>query len=303
VFTMFLVTVCLIIAAIILWIKEVKDGKDIIPIRIFALIPLLIACVLFFWSAWTPITAGHVGVISTFGAVNTTEVLSEGANFVMPYRSVYEQTIQTINYTTDADVLSKDGLGIKIDVSIPYRLNGETAAWVYQNFGTDWQEDIITPSIRSAIRDAAALFTSEDVYSRRRDSLQVVMSKFATKEVTKYFERYSRSNGIEIGDLMLRNIILPKQIIDAIERKLESDQAQQQMDFVIQKETKEAERKRIEAGGIKDFQEIVSQGISDKLLEWKGIEATVKLAESPNTKVVVIGSSKDGLPLILGGGN
>ena len=133
----------------------------------------------------------------------------------------------------------------------------------------------------------------DEIYSTKREIIASEILEMASKVMKEKF--------VDVENVIIRNVILPPKITEAINEKLAADQAQQRMQFVLLKETQEAERKRIEARGIADFQRIITQGLTKNLLRWKGIEATEKLAESPNTKVVVIGSSESGLPLILGG--
>jgi regulator of protease activity HflC (stomatin/prohibitin superfamily) len=157
------------------------------------------------------------------------------------------------------------------------------------------------PSIRSSLRNGFAPYTAQEAYSTKRQQVQA----FCEKELVASIQELVKSKGydgtpIDVQQVLVRDIKLPESVQKSIEAKISAEQDAQKMDFVIQKEKKEAERKAVEAEGIKDFQIIVSQGISETLLRWKGIEATEKIAASPNSKVIVIGSGKDGLPIILG---
>ncbi|HEY1251545.1 MAG TPA: prohibitin family protein [Thermoanaerobaculia bacterium] len=164
---------------------------------------------------------------------------------------------------------------------------------VYKTVGVRYVEIVVVPQIRSAIREITASYDAKALYSSERE--QIARETFDT------FKKMTAGRGIIPEAVLLRKIGLPPVVATAIQEKLKREQEAEQMKFVLQKEQQEAERKRIEAQGIADFQKIVAQGISAQLLEWKGIEATEKLAMSPNTKVVVVGNPKSGLPIILGG--
>jgi regulator of protease activity HflC (stomatin/prohibitin superfamily) len=157
--------------------------------------------------------------------------------------------------------------------------------------GPDYVNILLVPQVRSVTRGVTSEYEAKALYTSERELL--------SGKIRDHLEKNVAPRGITIEAIPLRSVRLPDRLTQAIEEKLQADQASQRMQFVLLKETQEAERKRIEAQGISDFQKIVAQGISDQLLRWKGIEATEKLAQSPNSKVVVIGSGKDGLPIIL----
>jgi len=159
--------------------------------------------------------------------------------------------------------------------------------------GQDYVGTIVEPQFRSAIREITASYEAKALYSAEREKI--------SGEILGLFKRIAGERGIMVQQVLLRKIGLPPVVANAIQEKLRREQEAEQMKFVLQKEQQEAERKRIEAQGIADFQKIVAAGISSQLLEWKGIEATEKLAQSPNTKIVVIGNPKSGLPIILSG--
>ena len=190
-------------------------------------------------------------------------------------------------------VLSKEGLTIALELSTLYRLNAESAAEVYKTIaGGNFEEVILVPQFRSISRAATASFQASALYSVEREQLAIQIQQELSKVVGP--------RGVIIESTPLRGVGLPPQLIEAIEQKQRADQESQRMEFILTKEKQEADRKRIEAQGISDFQRIVATGISEQLLRWKGIEATLKIAESNNSKVVIIGSGKDGLPIILG---
>ena len=179
-----------------------------------------------------------------------------------------------------------------IEVSVLYHLDPEKAADVYRSVGQEFVGVILEPQFRSITRGVTASYEAKALYTSEREALAQLISADLKKLV--------EARGIVIESTPMRRLTLPAKITAAIEDKLSADQESQRMTFVLTKEKQEADRKRIEAQGIADFQRIVTDGISDKLLQWKGIEATQELAKSPNAKVVVIGNSKNGLPLILG---
>jgi prohibitin 1 len=179
-----------------------------------------------------------------------------------------------------------------LDTSLLFHLNPGNAADLYQHIGPNYVETLVEPSLRAAIREATASHSANALYTGEREKV--------AQEINAQLIRELNKRGIEVENVLLRDIQLPATLKASIETKQQAEQESLAMAFRLQKEKQEAERKRIEAQGIHDFQQIVSQGISPALLEWKGIEATEALARSPNTKVVVVGNNKNGLPLILG---
>ena len=255
----------------------------------------IVAVVLIVLLAGNPIKvipAGHVGVKDFFGSVSP-NVLPPGVRFVFPFTRVVKMSIKTQEVKETAEVPSKEGLIMDLEGSLLFRLDPEKAANLYKTVGQDYQEIAVHPQIRSAIREITASYEAKVLYSAERERI--------AKETLELFRKLAGDRGIIAEAVLLRKIGLPAIVANAIQEKLRREQEAEQMKFVLQKEQQEAERKRIEAQGIADFQKIVAAGISPQLLEWKGIEATEKLAMSQNSKVVVIGSGKNGLPLILGG--
>jgi len=238
------------------------------------------------------IPAGHVGVKDFFGSVSSS-VLMPGVRFVFPFTRVVRMSIKTQEVKETAEVPSKEGLTMDLEGSLLFRLDPTRAADIYKTIGPDYLEIAVHPQIRSAIREVTATYEAKALYSAERDKI--------AGETLALFRKMSEGRGIITEAVLLRKIGLPAVVANAIQEKLKREQEAEQMKFVLQKEQQEAERKRIEAQGVADFQRIVAAGISQQLLEWKGIEATEKLALSPNTKVVVIGNPKSGLPIILGG--
>jgi regulator of protease activity HflC (stomatin/prohibitin superfamily) len=182
-------------------------------------------------------------------------------------------------------------LTVQLEVSALFHMNPDKAAEVYKTLGEGYVEIILEPNFRSVARGVTAGYEARALYTSEREML--------AQAIMKDLEKLVGPRGIEIEQTPLRRVGLPPDLSKAIEEKLRADQESQRMQFVLMKERQEAERKRIEAQGIADFQNIVARGISEQLLRWKGIEATEKLSSSTNAKVVIIGAWKDGLPLIL----
>lgn len=251
----------------------------------------LLAVLLVLSQFFTIIPAGYVGVVDFFGIVSD-HTLSAGINAVNPMAKIQKYSIQTKEHKEAMQVLSREGLTIGLEISALYRLNPDSAARVYKTIaGGDYETIVLIPQFRSMSRAVTASFQASALYSTERERLgEAIMAELA---------KVVSPRGIIIEATPLRNVGLPAQLTEAIEQKQRADQESQRMEFVLTKEKQEADRKRIEAQGIADFQKIVATGISDQLLRWKGIEATMKIAESQNAKVIIIGSGKDGLPIIL----
>jgi prohibitin 1 len=277
-----------------------EDGGHVIDVgqlgrsamgRIGTIIGVIALVVLLFWSVVT-VPTGHVAVITLFGKVTGT-VLPEGIHLINPLAAAQVMSVQTQEFKETASVPSSEGLMMTLDTSLLLRLDAKRAADVLQKIGMDYTKNVVEPMLRSAIRDVTAKHSANALYTGGREEVQQKIQEMLFKELG--------DRGIFVENVLLRDVQLPAMLKTSIEQKQQAEQESLRMSFILQKEKQEAERKRIEAQGIADFQRIVAAGISQQLLEWKGIEATEKLASSPNSKVVVIGSGKSGLPLILGG--
>ncbi len=243
-------------------------------------------------SATSCVRTGHVGVVTMFGRV-TGQTIGEGIHLVNPIARVIEMDIKTLEIKERASVPTKEGLIMGVEASVLYHLQPDRAADVYQKVGVDYATVLLVPNFRSAIRAVTAANSASSLYSDARESI--------ARQILIDVQQQLQPRGIAIENVLLRDLQIPDSLKHAIEAKQQAQQEAQRMEFVLQREQQESERKRVEAQGIKDFQNIVTQGISDKLLEWKGIEATIELARSSNAKVVVIGNTKTGLPLIFTG--
>lgn len=260
-------------------------------LRLIGIAVLGFVLVILLFSSITRVGTGHVGVLTLFGKV-TGETLGEGLHFINPLKTNNELSIQTQTIKESANVPSSEGLMMALDTSLIYHLNPDQAAEVFQKIGADYEEKVVEPTLRSSIREATASHTANALYTGEREMVAKQIQDQVTQELSK--------RGLTVENVLLRDIQLPATLKASIEAKQQAEQEALAMNFRLQKETQEAQRKRIEAAGVRDFQQIVAQGITPSLLEWKGIEATENLAKSPNTKVVVVGSNKNGLPLILG---
>ncbi len=259
-------------------------GKRILQLAILALVIILLL------ASTTSIPTGNVGVLTLFGRV-TGETLPEGIHLVNPLKSVEKLSVQTQSVKESANVPSNEGLILALDTSLLFRLNKDKAAEVYQKVGADYAEKIVEPTLRAAIRASTSAHTANALYTNARELVQQQIQDELTAQLAP--------RGVIVENVLLRDVQLPAMLKGSIEAKQQAEQDALRMSFILQKEKQEAERKRIEAQGIADFQKIVAAGISPQLLEWKGIEATEKLAASSNAKVVIIGNSKNGLPLVL----
>lgn len=285
----FLITLVISVGAFIAY-RSSLGQPDRRPVGNVALLVAIGFALISVGQCFTVIPAGNVGVVDFFGTVSS-NTLKAGINPVNPLARVIKLSVQTQEMKEVMDVPSKEGLTVQLEVSILYHLNPDKAADVYKSVGVDYERVILEPQFRSVTRGVTASFEAKALYTSEREHL----SNLILKEVAAATE----ARGITVESAPLRRVGLPPGLTQSIETKLQAEQESQRMQFVLMKEKQEADRKRIEAQGISDFQKIVVQGISDQLLRWKGIEATEKIATSANAKVVIIGAGRDGLPLIL----
>ena len=254
------------------------------------------------FSVFKVIDPGKVGVKTLFGKVDN-DVLPSGLHLINPLVDVTTFDIKTQNYTMSGvttegqkegddaiRILSADGLEVTIDLSVLFRLKADQAPFVLQNIGPDYVDKIVRPVSRTAIRDNAVYYEAVALYSTKRQEFQDKIYKTIGESFAK--------RGIELQQLLVRNITLPQSVRTTIESKINAEQDAQKMQFVLQKERQEAEQKRIQAQGIADYQRIISTNLSDKQLQYESILAQKAVALSPNTKVIIMGNSK-GAPLML----
>lgn len=282
--------VCLLVAVVALWASRGMQltGSGSRGLSLVGMAFALLAAS----RAFTVIPAGHVGVVDLFGWVSPNP-LPPGIRMVNPLAQITAMSVKTQEIKETMDVPSKEGLTMQMEASLLFHLDPQKAAEVYKTVGLEYQSILVEPQFRAVMRGVTALYEAKALYTSEREAVARLVAVDMEKQIGP--------RGVVVENTPLRRLTLPQRLAAAIEQKLESEQQSQQMQFVLEKERQEAERKRIEARGVADFQQIINQGLSEQLLKWKGIEATLKLAESQNAKVVVVGSGKDGLPLILGG--
>jgi regulator of protease activity HflC (stomatin/prohibitin superfamily) len=267
-----------------------KMPKGIIFVILFIILALI-----FVSKSTVTIKGGDRGVLyKTFdqGIVTDQPALDEGFHIIAPWNNVDIYSVRQQNlFMEDMEVLSSNGLEIKLDLSVLYQPKVEELGLLHKTKGKNYEEVVIIPEIRSAARSVVGRYTPEQLYSSKRDAIQ--------KEIFEEIRMKTASQHVQINDVLVRDVTLPSTIKDAIERKLKQEQEFLEYEFRLQKAKKEADKQRIEAQGKADANKILSASLTDKILRDKGIEATLKLSESPNSKVVIVGG-KDGMPLILG---
>ncbi|MBD1395195.1 prohibitin family protein [Mucilaginibacter glaciei] len=268
-------------------------------IRIIGVVVIVLGLL---FSMFKVIEPGKVGVQVLFGKVQD-DVLESGLHVVNPLVDVTTFSIQTQNYTMSAvhsegevqgddaiRVLSSDGLEVMVDLSVLYKVDAAKAPYILQNIGLDYTDKIVRTVSRTAIRDNAVNYAAVDLYSTKRQEFQEKINKTIALSFAK--------RGLELQQILVRNISLPASVRASIESKINAEQEAQKMQFVLQKERQEADRKRVEAQGIADYQKILSTGLSDKQLQYETIKAQKEIALSPNAKVIIIGNGK-GNPIML----
>ncbi|WP_136481088.1 prohibitin family protein [Cognatitamlana onchidii] len=241
------------------------------------------------------IGSGEAGVLyKTFGGGVVTEEapLGEGFHIVAPWNKVFIYEVRQQELTERMKVLSSNGLDIQLEATAWYMPETENLGKLHQEKGANYLERVLKPAIRSATRSVVGRYTPEQIYSSKRDAIQ--------QEIFDETKKIVNDQYIELVEVLVRDVTLPTAIKDAIERKLGQEQESLEYEFRLVTAQKEAEKQRIEAQGKADANKILSASLTDKILQDKGIEATIKLSESPNSKVIVIGSGESGMPIILG---
>ena len=297
---MFLIILGLIIFFIA---RALKNGNPPLsnyanPARITGIVIIVLGV---FNASVKQIDAGEIGVQSLFGKVQD-EVLTSGLSFVNPLMDIKTIDVRTQNYTmsgvhNEGDVsgddairvLTADGLEVVIDLTVLYRVQASQAPKIVKEIGYDFKNVVIRPITRTKIRDNAVYYTAVDLYSVKRDEFQ--------SRIFKTIEANLKARGLVLEQLLVRNITLPVSVKGSIEEKIKAEQEAQKMQYVLQKEKQEAERKRVEAQGIADYQRIISLGLGDKQLQYEQIQVMKGLITSPNAKVIIMGGGKT--PVIL----
>lgn len=288
-----------IVASVVINTPASPIAKLSKPVRIGGIVLIVLAGLS---KAFVQINPGQVGVKALFGNVQE-GTLPSGLNFVNPLMVVKEFDIKTQNYTMSGIMdegnkggddairaLSADGLEVTIDLTVLYRITAERAPSIYRELGVAYRDVLVRPIARTRIRDLAANYEAVSLYSSKREEFQ-----------SKIFDAISRdfeARGLVLEQLLVRNITLPQSVKEAIESKINAEQEAQKMEFVLQKEKQEADRKRVEAQGIADYQRIITSTLTDKQLKYMAINAQKDLAASANAKMIIIGDSKNS-PFIL----
>merc|ERR1712022_79911 len=274
---------------------DIDAGDDKSPLSSGGLGKKAVSIVLalaFFWfvTSVRTVPPAHVGIAVTFGSVST-GTLQSGLHILNPFSSVVTMNLKTQLVYSENIVPTQEGLNVELDVSLLYHVDLSKVRDIYLQLGEAYEETLIMPELQSAVRGLTSEVSAKALYTSGRTEIHDKLHKELTDKLT--------ARGIVLEDVLLKGIKLPKQLTDAIELKAQAEQESARMEFVLTKEQQEAERKKVEAQGISAFQRIVSEGISAQLLAWKGIEATEKLAESTNSKIVVMGNTKSSLPVLL----
>ena len=272
--------------------QQEMNIRKILPIGLIFIAVIFI--IVFVTRMMVTIDAGHAGVVFRLfgGGIDTTQTFSEGFHFISPLNKmiIYETRQQEI--AEDMNVLSSNGLEISVDVSAWYKPEYAKLGLLHSMIGKDYLRRIVIPALRASARSVIGRYTPEQIYSTKRDVIQI--------EIFEEAKLILDNKYVDLTQILIRSIILPPTIKSAIESKLKQEQESLEYEFKLEKAQKEAERQRIDALGKAKANQILSASLTDKILREKGISATLELAKSPNTKVVIIGNTKDGMPLILG---
>lgn len=272
--------------------QEELNFKKIIPIAV--IIVVVIVLIAFGSRMTTTIEAGHAGVLfRTFGGgIDTERTFGEGFHLLAPWNSMYIYETRQQEVAETMNVLSSNGLEISADVSVWYLPTYDEIGLLHSKIGLNYTQRVVIPALRASTRSVIGRYTPEEIYSTNRD---VIQDEIFTETISILEGKH-----VQINKVLIRSIVLPPTIKQAIESKLKQEQESLEYEFKLEKAQKEAQRQRIDAEGKAVANRILSESLTDKILREKGIEATVRLAESPNAKVVVIGNSEGGLPIILG---
>ncbi|HZV71088.1 MAG TPA: prohibitin family protein [Saprospiraceae bacterium] len=296
----------LIVIGILLFVLVNYYSRPVNPLTKYANvakgIAILMVIVGLLSSMMVQIDAGTIGVQSLFGKVKN-NTLEPGLNFINPLVKVTHFDTKTQNYTMSAiheegekmgddaiRVLSSDGLEVVIDVTVLYKVRPEKTPEILKEIGTDYRNVIVRPLVRTRLRNNAVYYDAVSLYSVKRDEFQQKIYEDVQTDFT--------ARGLELESMLVRNIMLPESVKTTIESKINAEQEAQKMTFVLQKERQEAERKRVEAQGIADYQKILSTGLSDKQLQYEMIKANKEIALSPNAKIIIMPAGKN-IPILL----
>ncbi len=287
---------------------QLSSAKDEINVNLIKLrksakfIILVVVVILVLFKSIVIIQPGQVGVVVLFGNVKD-KSLENGIHIINPLASVVRMSVRTEEYTMSAaggegklkgddaiDALTKEGLKVRLDLTGWYHLEAEDAARVYKTIGINYEEKIVRPALRTAIRDAVVKYTAAGIYTEKRAEL--------IQTIEDVLSDLTKSRGITVEKILLRNVILPSKLTDAIDAKQSAEQEAQQMEFILQKEKKEQERKVIEAEGIKQANKIIAAGLTPSYIQWYRIDMMKQLVNSPNNTVIFIPENMTTNPII-----
>jgi regulator of protease activity HflC (stomatin/prohibitin superfamily) len=268
-----------------------KQKQTIIIILVAAVILLLIFSSRMFFI----LQPGERGVVfkSISGTFERDQIVGTGLKIIAPWNRLFKYDVKEQKSEETMDVLDKNGLSINLDVTVRFNPIYDKIGYLHEVFGVNYVNRLVVPEVRSTVRQVTGRFTAEEIYSTRRSEVEQTIIEETGKVL--------QANNIDMKALLIRSINLPPDIKKAIESKLQREQEALAMTYINERERLEADRKKIEAEGIANYNRIISASLTTMILRQKGIDATLKLAESANAKVVVIGSGDEGLPLILGG--
>ncbi|MDH5603120.1 MAG: prohibitin family protein [Cyclobacteriaceae bacterium] len=271
------------------------DNKKFLPVIIVAVVGFIMVIALSS-SIFLTIEPGHRGVIfrKFSGGLDKENIFEEGFHIKAPWNEMYIYDVREKKAEESMDVLDKNGLSITVDVSVRFNPFHNKIGDIHQTFGTDYTNTLVIPEVRSAVRQVMGRYTAEEIYSTKRAEVELAIVEETANELG------SERNNITMTTLLIRSLKFPDAIKNAIESKLTAQQEALAMEYVKQKETAEAERKKIAAEGEAVANDIINSSLTNNLLKMRGIEATLELSKSPNSKVVVIGGGDGGMPLILG---
>src|SRR5262245_26047399 len=290
--------------------------RHLTNIAILLMVVLLVGIVLYPYMVMT-VPSGHVGLLWKRFRGGTTldprQLSDEGLRIIMPWNKLFLYDLRLQSTTETYNAITKDGVSLSAAINIRFRLKHHAIPQLHQSIGPSYMKSLVVPEIGSRMREVIAEYTAEQVYSSARQEIQDRIRQRAvamlgekmverTADQSEFGDQYRIPlyEMLNLIDTLVLGIELPPAVVTAINRKIEQYYISEEYTFRVAREVKESERKKVEAEGIREFQTIVSQGISDSYLRWRGIEATLQLAQSANSKVVIVGGGKDGLPIILG---
>ncbi len=298
---MALITIGILLLFVSFVIRNPDMGMSRV-MRFFRIAGALLILIGFLFSSFVEIDAGKIGIKKLFGKVQS-DILESGLHIINPLMNVIELDVKTQNYTMSSihdentqtgddaiNVLTSDGLQVVIDLTVLFRLKKEEAPRIVQEIGTNYVDKIVRPIARTKIRDNAVYYQAIELYSTKRDEFQ--------QKIYKSIEADFLTRGLELEQLLVRNIVLPESVRGSIEEKIRAEQDAQKMTYILQKEKQEAERKRVEAQGIADYQRIINATLTEKQLQYEWIKAYQNLANSSNSKVIVMDKNS---PIIIDG--